>query len=53
MPKLTLDAKITIHFDYHKRVVDREYIEISHIKLPSDEDLEEWAWELKDEWKED
>ncbi|KKN39849.1 hypothetical protein LCGC14_0739610 [marine sediment metagenome] len=53
MPKLTLDTKITIHFDYYKEgFANQDVVDITEVETPTEEDLEEWIWELKDEWKE-
>ncbi len=60
MPTLTLDTAIKIHFTWDKGEEGTATsphvppsIQIGQIDLPSDEEIEEFLWEAKDEWKED
>ncbi len=59
MPKVTFQADLTVHFDHYKDQTTTystnptEEIEINRVERPSNEDLEEWIWEHRDEWKED
>ncbi len=54
MPKLTLPLNCKIHFNHYKEgFANQEVIDIEKVEPPSEEDIEEYLWENREDWKED